>query len=177
MHYPQSLQPKLALKTIMESLSVNYPFADKSYEFDKLKNLKAACFVSLHIDKNGDKQLRGCIGTLSPVTDSLFDEICDNARSAAFHDPRFLPLQKNELENLTISVDVLAPFEHIESKKQLDPKIYGVIVQNGTRRGVLLPDLDGVDDVDTQISIACRKAGISSDEEITLYRFKVVRYY
>lgn len=177
MHYPQSLQAKLALKTIMESLQVEAHFSDAKDDFTELKSLKSACFVSLHVEKNETKQLRGCIGTLSPVTDSLFHEICNNARSAAFSDPRFPPLEQNELEDLTISVDVLSPSEPIDSKLQLDPKIYGVIVQKDYRRGVLLPDLEGVDDVDTQVSIACRKAGIRPDEEITMQRFKVVRYY
>ena len=107
----------------------------------------------------------------------IAEEITDNAISAATRDPRFSPVRLEELDSLEISVDVLSEPEEIASSAELDVKRYGVIVSKGARRGMLLPNLDGVDTVDEQISIALRKAGISEREKgITLERFEVVRH-
>ncbi|SEF98967.1 uncharacterized protein, PH0010 family/AmmeMemoRadiSam system protein A/AmmeMemoRadiSam system protein B [Eubacterium ruminantium] len=133
---------------------------------------RAGAFVSIH--KNGS--LRGCIGTILPTEDSLAEEIIENAISAAVRDPRFDPITENELKWLDINVDVLGEPEDISDKSMLDVKRYGVIVSCGARRGLLLPDLDGVDDVDTQISIAMRKGGIRPTERYKLQRFEVVRH-
>ncbi|HHT25208.1 MAG TPA: AmmeMemoRadiSam system protein A [Clostridiaceae bacterium] len=133
---------------------------------------RAATFVSLH--KNG--RLRGCIGTLEPYQDSLAAEIQHNAISAATGDPRFSPVRANELQDLEISVDVLSPAEKINNISDLDPKRYGVIVSSGSRRGVLLPDLEGVDTAEEQVAIARQKAGIGADEKYQLKRFEVIRY-
>ena len=100
-----------------------------------------------------------------------------NAISAAAHDPRFEPVREEELPELVYSVDVLGQAESIASSDQLDPKRYGVIVQNGARRGLLLPDLEGVDTPEQQIEIARRKAGIEPDETVRLSRFEVVRHH
>ena len=134
---------------------------------------RAGTFVSLHVDGN----LRGCIGTIGPVRGSVAEEIIENAVSAATRDPRFEPVTPAELHYLEYSVDVLGPTEHIDSRDQLDVKRYGVIVTRGGRRGLLLPNLDGVNDVDEQIDIAKRKAGIAAGEEVELERFEVVRHY
>ena len=133
---------------------------------------RAGAFVSIH--KNGS--LRGCIGTIMPTEDSLAEEIIENAISASTRDPRFDPITEDELKWLEINVDVLGEPEDIDDKSQLDVKRYGVIVSCGARRGLLLPDLEGVDDVDTQISIAMRKGGIRPTERYTLQRFEVVRH-
>jgi uncharacterized protein (TIGR00296 family) len=103
-------------------------------------------------------------------------EVIQNAVSAATRDPRFPPVQPEELEGLDIKVDVLTEPEPIDSMDQLDPKRYGVIVESGWRRGLLLPDLEGVDTVEEQVDIAMRKAGIRPGEPIKLYRFEVKRY-
>ena len=121
-------------------------------------------------------ELRGCIGTFQPTTDNLAAEVIQNAISAATRDPRFPPVAASELADLEYSVDVLSAPEKVQSKKELDPKKYGVIVVSGTRKGLLLPDLDGVDTVDDQISIASTKAGIYMDDDIELYRFEVRRH-
>ncbi len=136
-------------------------------------NVKAACFVSLHSPVGA---LRGCIGTLEPVRKNLREAIRWNALAAAFNDPRFPPLELRELDTLDISVDVLSNIEAITSTNSLDPRIYGVIVSNGHKRGVLLPNLDGVTTVQQQISIAMRKAGIVEGSPVKLERFKVTRY-
>lgn len=162
----------LAKKTIetyiLENKKIEVP-KDISKE---LLNKKAGVFVSIH--KLG--KLRGCIGTFLPTTDSIATEIINNAISASTKDPRFSAITKDELKYLEINVDVLSAPEKINSKDQLDPKKYGVIVTNGFRRGLLLPDLDGIDTIDEQIAIAKSKAGIMKNEEVSLERFEVVRH-
>jgi len=144
---------------------------------DDLKNQKSACFVSLHIkDRSEGENLRGCIGTISPTQKNLSIEIIKNAVSAAINDPRFQPLNKNELSNIKISVDVLEKPEPVENIKDLDPKKYGVIVKSADgKTGLLLPDIEGVDTVEQQIEIAKQKAGITN-ENCFIYRFEVKRY-
>lgn len=133
---------------------------------------QAGAFVSLH--KNG--QLRGCIGTIAPTCDNLAWEIVQNAVSACSRDPRFSPVRPDELDELEYSVDVLGAPEPVDSPAALDPKTYGVIVSCGGRRGLLLPDLDGVDSVAVQLSIALQKGGIRENEPYKIERFKVVRH-
>lgn len=133
---------------------------------------QAGAFVSLH--KNG--QLRGCIGTIAPTCDNLAWEIVQNAVSACSRDPRFSPVRPDELDELEYSVDVLGAPEPVDSPAALDPKTYGVIVSCGGRRGLLLPDLDGVDSVEAQLSIALQKGGIRENEPYKIERFKVVRH-
>ena len=133
---------------------------------------KAGVFVSIH----EDGRLRGCIGTILPVYRSVAEEIIHNAVSASARDPRFDPIRPDELDKLEINVDVLTAPEKIAGKDELDVKRYGVIVSSGSKRGLLLPDLDGVDTVDEQVDIAMRKGGISPGEKITLERFEVIRH-
>ena len=128
----------------------------------------------MFIHKHG--RLRGCIGTILPVTESLAKEIIDNAVSAAVRDPRFDPVRPDELPWLELSVDVLEAPEPIDSPAQLDVKRYGVIVTTGRRKGLLLPDLEGVDTVEEQIANARQKAGIGPGEPVKLERFEVIRH-
>ncbi|HEY41905.1 MAG TPA: AmmeMemoRadiSam system protein B [Dehalococcoidia bacterium] len=133
---------------------------------------RAGVFVSLH----KHHELRGCIGTFEPVESNVAEEIVTNAISSATRDPRFLPVSSDELADLEYSVDVLTTAEPVESEDQLDAKKYGVIVEAGWRKGLLLPDLEGVDNVDEQIDICRMKAGIAPGENVNLYRFEVKRY-
>lgn len=133
---------------------------------------KAGVFVSLK--KLGE--LRGCIGTYLPVCNSVGEEVIANAISAATKDPRFSSVKEDELKELTYSVDILSCPEKINSLTDLDPKKYGIIVVSGYRRGLLLPDLDGVDTVEEQLRITKMKAGILPHEEVEIYRFEVKRY-
>ncbi|MBQ4225075.1 MAG: AmmeMemoRadiSam system protein A [Oscillospiraceae bacterium] len=134
---------------------------------------RAGAFVSLH--KNGN--LRGCIGTICATEDNIALEIITNACSACSADPRFYPVRPDELDELEISVDILGDAETIASASELDVKRYGVIVTKGRRRGLLLPDLDGVDTPAQQIAIAKQKAGIpADDDDIALERFEVIRH-
>jgi len=133
---------------------------------------RAGVFVSIH--KHGE--LRGCIGTFEPTKDNVADEIIANAISSATRDPRFPPMAASELSDLEYSVDVLTKPEPVENASQLDPRKYGVIVESGVRRGLLLPDLEGVATVERQIEICRLKAGILADEPVKLYRFQVERF-
>ena len=133
---------------------------------------KAGVFVSLH--KNDE--LRGCIGTIEPSEANIAQEIIRNAISAATGDPRFNQVTADELPELQYSVDILTEPEPVQNEKDLDPKKYGAIVEAGWRRGLLLPDLEGVDTVERQLEICRMKAGIGPKEPVKLYRFEVKRY-
>lgn len=139
----------------------------------ELTEKRAGVFVSLK--KNG--KLRGCIGTFLPTQDNIALEIIENAISAAVHDPRFSPVTLDEVEKLTISVDILSAPEEVKDISELDPKKYGIIVSHGYKKGLLLPDLEGVDTVEQQIDIARQKAGIYFNEDFKIERFEVKRYY
>lgn len=134
---------------------------------------KAGVFVC--IKKRGE--LRGCIGTFHPACDCIGAETIVNAISAATKDPRFPPITENELPDLTYSVDVLSSPERVSGMDDLDPKKYGIIVVSGFRKGLLLPDLEGVTTAEEQLRIAKMKAGILPGEEVEIYRFTVDRYY
>jgi len=133
---------------------------------------RAGVFVSLK--KQG--KLRGCIGTFEPTRINIATEIIYNAISAGTEDPRFWPVELEELGEITISVDILEAPQLIDSVDELDPQKYGVIVKRGRRSGLLLPMLEGVDTIAEQIAIAKEKAGIGAKEEVELYRFSVARY-
>ena len=170
----QMLTPvRLARLTLEKHLQEGYHLSlPEAGAPDFLRNTRAGAFVSLH--KFGE--LRGCIGTIVPTTGSLAEEIIQNAISAATGDPRFDPVTAEELPYLTIHVDVLNPPEPVLDKSALDPKIYGVIVEKGMHRGLLLPDLEGVDTVEEQLNIACRKGGIDPNGSFRMERFTVTRY-
>lgn len=145
-----------------------------SHEMTPEMKEQAGVFVSIHTK---DGALRGCIGTFHPTQPNVAEEIISNAISAATRDPRFYPIEPEELDELDISVDVLTEPEPVDSIAQLDAKTYGVIVESGWRKGLLLPDLEGVDTPEQQIDICRRKAGIGPKEPVKLYRFQVRRYH
>ena len=144
----------------------------KAEELSPEMRERAGVFVS--IKKQGE--LRGCIGTFEPTKANVAEEIITNAISSATRDPRFPPVHAGELDQLTYSVDVLTQPEPVDDAGGLDPKRYGVIVESGGRRGLLLPDLEGVDTVQRQIDICRQKAGILPHEPVKLYRFEVRRH-
>jgi AmmeMemoRadiSam system protein A len=139
---------------------------------EEMRENQAGVFVS--IKKNGS--LRGCIGTTEPTCKNVALEIIRNGASACSRDPRFEPVTVSELPELTYSVDILFPSEAINDKSQLDVKKYGVIITSGRKRGLLLPNLDGVDTIEEQLRIAMQKAGIKPSEKYALERFEVVRH-
>jgi AmmeMemoRadiSam system protein A len=133
---------------------------------------QAGVFVSLH--KHG--QLRGCIGTFEPKEKNVAEEIIANAISSATGDPRFPPVTVAELDDLEYSVDILTKPEPVTDINQLDHRKYGIIVESGWKKGLLLPDLEGVESVEEQIAICRLKAGIQAGEPVKLNRFQVRRF-
>jgi len=137
-------------------------------------NSRAGVFVSLH---QADGSLRGCIGTVEPLTPSVAEEIIANAVAAATTDPRFAPVQANELAGLHLSVDILTPLVAEPNQLALNPKQYGVMVAAADgRRGVLLPDLPGIATIEDQLEVCREKAAISPDEPVQIFKFQVTRY-
>jgi AmmeMemoRadiSam system protein A len=168
---PKSEHARLARK-VVESYVRGEEMPDLGEAPDELKGKKAGVFVCLR--ERGE--LRGCIGTIEPVRENVAAEIAANAVSSAMSDPRFPPVSPSELDGLTYSVDVLGEPEDIPDMSMLDPRMYGVIVRSGSRSGLLLPDLEGVDTAKDQVRIARMKAGIGHDEPVRLQRFKVTRH-
>lgn len=165
--------PALARKAVESFVQDDVQIAPPN-DGPELLRVRAACFVSL---KTWDGELRGCIGTIEPATDSLAEEIIANAINAATRDPRFAAVTAEELFNLRYSVDVLSATEPADLE-DLDPATYGVIVEDetGSRRGLLLPALEGIHTVQQQVEIATRKAGIPAGVPVRLSRFTVSRY-
>jgi len=166
----ESFLVKVARETL-ERYVKNEPLPDISGIPEEFRT-RAGVFVS--IKKHGN--LRGCIGTVEPTRPNIVEEVVANAISAGNFDPRFQPVREEELDDLEYSVDVLKPPEPVGGINELDPQKYGVIVRAGRRSGLLLPNLEGIDTAEEQISIARQKAGIRPDEKIKLERFEVVRY-
>jgi AmmeMemoRadiSam system protein A/AmmeMemoRadiSam system protein B len=163
---------ELARETIDKYIKENKIIDPPSNLPKNMLETRAGCFVSLH--KFGE--LRGCIGTIGPTRKNLAEEIIENAISASTRDPRFPAVFKDELEDLEISVDILDEAEPVASMEDLDAKKYGVIVTSGFKRGLLLPNLEGVNRPEEQIDIALQKAGIGPDEDYKLERFEVIRH-
>jgi AmmeMemoRadiSam system protein A len=165
--------PALARETV-ETFVLTGSLPHPSEKPSQLLSERAACFVSI---KTSDGDLRGCIGTIEPSRDTLREEIVGNAVNAAIRDPRFKPIAPDELSQLRYSVDVLSTPEPA-TFDELDAKTYGVIVEDeeGERRGLLLPDIEGVESASRQVEIASRKAGIPSGTPVKLSRFRVQRF-
>jgi AmmeMemoRadiSam system protein A len=177
MYRTKSPHTGLALSVIVacaKKLSIE---SIKSDNVPKELQDKLSCFVSIHLT---DGSLRGCIGTIEPRELNLYHEIIANAISASTRDGRFLPVKVNELENITISVDVLGKPYLIKDLNQLDSQNLGVIVSDGTySRGVLLPNIEGVDTTEKQLNIAKRKAGLQNfdNKDLKIYAFTSTRYH
>jgi len=165
----------LARKTIEEYINNNKRLKPEDLDLpEEMMNNRAGIFVSI---KN-ESGLRGCIGTTGTgVSKNIANEIVRNAIEAATRDPRFPAIEPWELEDLMITVDVLHQTKPIESKENLDPNTYGVIVSSGHKRGLLLPNLEGIETVEQQLNTALKKAGISENEDYTVEKFKVTRHY
>jgi AmmeMemoRadiSam system protein A len=166
--HPVAALAKKALEAYVQKGEVISPSGTLTTEMEE----RAGVFVCLK--ERG--QLRGCIGTFLPSCRSVAEEVIRNAIAAGTEDPRFPPINSDELHHLTYSVDLLSAPERIHILKELDPGKYGVIVVSGNRKGLLLPDIEGVDTAEEQLRIAKMKAGIHADEDVEIYRFEVRRY-
>ncbi|MCX8031639.1 MAG: AmmeMemoRadiSam system protein A [Thermodesulfovibrionales bacterium] len=160
-------------KKAVEEYSINKKYLPKPKILPQEFQKRAGVFVCLKTFGN----LRGCIGTIFPTKDNLYEEIIKNAISAATEDPRFEPIKIDELDKIEYSVDILSEPIRVKDYSELDHKKYGVIVQKGLRRGLLLPDIEGVNSVSEQVKIAKLKAGIAPDDnDVEIYKFTVQRY-
>ena len=170
-HHPLVVLARRAIEAYVRDSEVLDPTPDLTPEMER----QAGTFVSLH---DGRGQLRGCMGTFVPTQGNVALEVVHNAISAATRDPRFPPVRPRELADLDVKVDVLSTPEPVAGPEELNPRRYGVIVQaaQGWRRGLLLPDLEGIDTVEEQIRICRYKAGIGAEEEVELQRFEVERH-
>ncbi len=139
---------------------------------EAMTSRRAGVFVM--IKKHGE--LRGCVGTMLPTCRSIAEEIMQNAIRAGLKDPRFPPVAEDELESLSYTVDILGEIEPIQSKDELDPGKYGIIVRRGGDMGILLPNLEGVNTAEEQLTLALQKGGIGSDQKYTMERFEVERH-
>lgn len=162
---------ELAKQTIEEYIRTGKKISPPK---DISPELSSRAGVFVCIKKQGN--LRGCIGTFEPCADTIAEEVIKNSIAAATQDPRFQAVDENELPEIEYSVDVLSPPEKITDLRDLDPKKFGIIVIQGGRRGLLLPDLEGVNTVEEQLSITKRKAGIWTDDDLEIFRFTVTRY-
>lgn len=162
--------PQLARKTVEEYINTGKIISPENIDIEDYKNKQAGVFVTLKINGN----LRGCIGTISPTQENIIIETIINAISASTRDTRFNKVTQDELKDISYSVSLLMPPELIDSKEQLNPQEYGVIVESGYKRGLLLPRLEKINTVDEQLYYAMMKAGITQNENIRLYRFKSI---
>ena len=196
------LLAKQAVEKYIEAENIIEPPEDFPKKF---LERKAGTFVSIFRSTRGtnaeqkrgtdaEKELRGCIGTYLPTKKNIIEEIIHNAIAVATEDYRFGPIQKEELPYLSYEVSILSEPELITDIKELDPKKYGIIVKSQgfasgsdvifntapksyQKTGLLLPDLEGVDTIEKQISIACHKGGINpTKEKILIYKFTVEKY-
>lgn len=163
---------ELAVKAINTYIKEGKKIEPSTLLSEEMKG-KAGVFVSIH--KGGE--LKGCIGTMAPTRKNIAEEIIANAIAAATQDPRFPAIEEDELEGLDVSVDILTSPEKIKDVSQLDAKKYGVIVASGGKRGLLLPDIEGVNTPQDQIEICKKKAWIGEKEPVELFRFQVHRYH
>ena len=172
-YYNNSDDYVLLAKNTIDNYIRNNQVIDIPDNIDKeLLTKKAGVFVSIH----KFNELRGCIGTIISTKDNIAEEIINNAISASTKDNRFDPITEDELKYLEINVDVLGEYEDVNSKDELDVKRYGVIVSQEYKRGLLLPDIEGVDSIDEQLEIACHKGGIDPKSEYKIQRFEVIRH-
>ncbi len=176
MYKPKSIYTEFALEVIIATVTGKKLKPICSNELRQELLCRNACFVSIH-DKSG--ALRGCIGTIEPTKDYLYQEIERNAISACTRDSRFTAIVPSELPDLEISVDVLSTPEQVRSVNLLNPQTYGLILSDGVRRGVLLPGLEGIDSVEQQVAIVKRKAGLDELdlEQLQMFRFTSARFY
>ena len=161
-----------AIALYVESGQVITPL-ESCYEQFRILRRQTGVFVTLK--KSGE--LRGCMGTLEPACANMALEIIENAISAAFRDPRFFPVNTDEVADLSISVDIVKPLERVLCMTDLNPSCYGVVVRQGMRRGLLLPGITEITSVEAQVAIAREKGAIGEDENIELFRFEVDRYH
>ncbi len=174
---PSQIHPfvQLAIDAITAYVRDFRVISPEEHLLDRFPLLRRRAGVFVSLKKYGD--LRGCIGTIEPAREFLAVEIIENAISASTRDPRFRPVAEEELRELKVSVDILSLPQRVPGPHELDIRRYGLIVTCGTRRGLLLPDIEGIASVEEQVAVARKKGGIGEVEAVELYRFEVERYF
>lgn len=160
-----------------EVLDYGIKLAEESvlFEADELRRFLSesrGVFVSI---KN-HRGLRGCMGSVVPRKKSILEEVIFQTKQASMNDPRFDPLSQSDLLEITVTVELLSDLERVENSDELNPQIYGVLIQSGENRSLLLPNLEGIDDVETQLKIASNKGGFTVNEIETIHRFTVEKF-
>ncbi len=163
----------LAKKTVEQYIKKGEIITPNENIAKEFLNQKAGVFIT--IEKNA--QLRGCIGTYLATRKNIAEEIIYNAISAATKDNRFLPIEEKELPKLSYTVYVLGELEKVTDIRDLNPQKYGIMIESGIKKGLLLPDLKGIKTIEQQIFFCCEKAGINPEKEnSTIYKFEVKKY-
>lgn len=177
MFRPDTIYAKIAYDAILMYVKTGQKIKKEESKIPPALKLKLACFVSIYENK---EKLRGCVGTAEPVQDNLYNEIIENAISAATGDPRFKPLTETELSKISVTVDVLSLPKKVEDIAELKPHKHGIIIEDDTgKKSLLLPNLDGIDSTEKQIEIAKKKAGIEKNksiDDLNIQFFTTTRY-
>jgi len=139
---------------------------------EKLLNARSGCFVTI----KQDGKLRGCIGNFQSEL-PLFKEVAEMAAASATKDPRFYPLQEDDLGNISLDISVLSPLEKIDDIDMIEVGVHGIYLEKGYYRGVLLPQVATEHGWDrkTFLKQTCLKAGLPTDawqaEDTDIYIF------
>ncbi len=176
---------KLARAAIAEEFGIDYGVDKESLRKENpWLNEKGAAFVTLN--KKGDGALRGCIGSIIAHR-TLYDDIIENAKSAAFHDPRFVALSPQEFNDITVEVSLLTdpkplPYSSPEDlKSKLRPGIDGVILKKGNYQATYLPQVwEQLPTFESFMAHLCQKAGMPSDclvQHPDVYVYQVEEYH
>ncbi len=154
---------RYARNVIMEKFDIHN---NKSIEFSNIFEKKSGVFITLNTYP--EKELRGCIGYPTPVM-KLKEAIKESALNAAFGDPRFPPLERNELKKIIVEVSILTPPEEIDPSndpvKQIKIGRDGLIITEEFYRGLLLPQVAVEYNWTTEefLNQTCIKAGLCRD--------------
>ena len=150
---------KLARTSIESTLEGRVPEV-RAEDYDEELRRQAGAFVTLR--KHGD--LRGCIGSIRAL-EPLYQAVATSAVSAAFRDPRFFPVRKDEMALLELEISVMGPIEPVSDVTEIEVGRDGLIISRGRFAGLLLPQVasDYGWDRETFLDQTCLKAGLQPD--------------
>ncbi|MFP4620546.1 MAG: AmmeMemoRadiSam system protein A [Bacteroidales bacterium] len=176
MFEPRTIYAKIAFDAILLYMKTGKKIFKDESEIPTALKLKLPCFVSIY--SNGD--LRGRKGSVEPKHNSLYNEIIENAVSSVEETNKTDPLKEEELDNITLTVDVLSNPKPVENKSFLKPGKHGIIIEDdGGKKAFVLPETDGIETVEQQMQAARKKAGIDEkvpENELKLLNFTVTKY-
>lgn len=157
-----SVHEKEQLKNLARQTIEEVLFGRNKSEFEPTEKLKEKHGAFVTIKKNN--QLRGCIGYIRGIL-PLYETVREMAIQAAFGDPRFSPLQKDELNNIDIEISVLTPMKKISDISEIEVGVHGIYIEKGPYSGLLLPQVATEHHWDriTFLENTCYKAGLQKD--------------